>query len=91
VTEALWKEYEEFATRDLSEVRPLYLFFDGIAEKLPAGAPREAVLAAVGDHVPIQASAPNVSRLRTLSDGTPRDRRERSTAHRGHPPTKFRG
>lgn len=46
VTEALWKEYEEFATRDLSEVRPLYLFFDGIAEKLRVGAPREAVLVA---------------------------------------------
>lgn len=46
VTEALWKEYEEFVTRDLSEVRPLYLFFDGIAEKLRVGAPREAVLVA---------------------------------------------
>jgi transposase-like protein len=46
VTEALWKEYEEFATRDLSELRPLYLFVDGIAERLRVGAPREAVLAA---------------------------------------------
>lgn len=46
VTEALWKEYEEFATRDLSELRPLYLFVDGIAERLRMGAPREAVLAA---------------------------------------------
>jgi putative transposase len=46
VTEALWKEYEEFATRDLSELQPLYLFIDGIAERLRAGAPREAVLAA---------------------------------------------
>lgn len=46
VTEALWKEYEEFATRDLSEVRPLYLFMDGLAEKLRVGSPREAVLAA---------------------------------------------
>lgn len=46
VTEVLWKEYEEFATRDLSELRPLYLFIDGIAERLRAGAPREAVLAA---------------------------------------------
>lgn len=46
VTEALWKEYEEFAGRDLSEVRPLYLFIDGIAERLRVGAPREAVLAA---------------------------------------------
>ncbi len=46
VTETLWKEYEEFATRDLSELRPLYLFLDGIAEKLRVGAPREAILAA---------------------------------------------
>jgi putative transposase len=46
VTEALWREYEEFATRDLSEVRPLYLFFDGIAERLRVGAPREAILVA---------------------------------------------
>jgi transposase-like protein len=46
VTEALWQEYEEFATRDLSEVKPLYLFLDGIAEKLRPGAKREAVLCA---------------------------------------------
>lgn len=46
ITEALWKEYEEFATRDLSEVRPLYLFLDGIAQRLRPGAAREAVLAA---------------------------------------------
>lgn len=46
VTEALWAEYEAFATRDLSEVKPLFLFLDGIAEKLRPGANREAVLAA---------------------------------------------
>ena len=46
VTEVLWAEYEEFATRDLSEIRPLYLFVDGIAERLRPGAKREAVLAA---------------------------------------------
>lgn len=46
LTEALWEEYEEFATRDLSEVRPLYLFLDGLAERLRPGAKREAVLAA---------------------------------------------
>jgi len=46
VTEVLWEEYEEFATRDLSEIRPLYLFVDGIAERLRPGAKREAVLAA---------------------------------------------
>jgi transposase-like protein len=46
ITEVLWSEYEEFATRDLSEVRPLYLFLDGVAERLRPGAKREAVLAA---------------------------------------------
>lgn len=46
VTEALWEEYEAFATRDLSEIKPLFLFLDGVAEKLQPGARREAVLAA---------------------------------------------
>ncbi len=46
VTEALWAEYEEFATRDLSEIQPLYLFLDGLAERLRPGAKREAVLCA---------------------------------------------
>ncbi|MFO7581994.1 IS256 family transposase [Guyparkeria sp.] len=46
VTEALWEQYQEFATRDLSEVDCLYLFVDGIAERLRPGARREAVLAA---------------------------------------------
>lgn len=46
LTEALWAEYEEFATRDLSEIRPLFLFLDGLAERLRPGAKREAILAA---------------------------------------------
>jgi len=46
LTEALWAEYEEFATRDLSEISPLYLFLDGLAERLRPGAKREAVLTA---------------------------------------------
>lgn len=46
LTEVLWAEYEEFATRDLSEIKPLYLFLDGIAERLRPGAKREAVLCA---------------------------------------------
>lgn len=46
LTEVLWKEYEEFATRDLSELKPLYLFLDGVAERLRPGAKREAVLSA---------------------------------------------
>ncbi len=48
VTERLWAEYEAFATRDLSEVRPLYLFLDGVAERLRPGQAREAVLSAWG-------------------------------------------
>lgn len=46
ITEALWQEYEEFATRDLSDISPLYLFLDGIAERLRPGAKSEAILCA---------------------------------------------
>lgn len=48
LTERLWEEYEAFATRDLSEHQILYLFVDGIAERLRPGQPREAVLGAWG-------------------------------------------
>src|SRR5213076_1660591 len=41
-------EYEAFTTRDLSEYRSVYLFVDGIAERLRAGQAREPVLAAWG-------------------------------------------
>jgi putative transposase len=46
VTERLWAQYEAFASRDLSEFEVIYLFVDGIAERLHLGQPREAVLAA---------------------------------------------
>lgn len=48
ITERLWAEYEAFAGRDLSEFELVYLFVDGIAERLHLGQPREAVLAAWG-------------------------------------------
>src|SRR5262249_23218178 len=48
VTERLWEEYEAFATRDPSEFALAYLFVDGVAERLHAGLPREAVLCAWG-------------------------------------------
>ena len=48
VTERLWQEYEAFAARDLSEFPVAYLFVDGVAERLHAGLPREAVLCAWG-------------------------------------------
>ena len=48
VTEQLWEEYEAFATRDLSEFKLLYLFVDGVAERLHTGQRREMVLCAWG-------------------------------------------
>ena len=48
ITEKLWTEYEDFCKRDLSEHVIVYLFVDGIAERLRPGHRREAVLAAWG-------------------------------------------
>ena len=48
ITERLWAEYEAFASRELAEFAIVYLFVDGIAERLHLGQPREAVLAAWG-------------------------------------------
>jgi putative transposase len=48
LSERLWADYEAFAGRDLAEFKLLYLFVDGIAEKLHLGQQREAVLAAWG-------------------------------------------
>jgi transposase-like protein len=46
LTERLWSDYQAFASRDLSAHRVLYLFVDGIAERVHLGQPREPVLAA---------------------------------------------
>lgn len=48
VTEQLWSEYEAFATRDLSEHEMVYLFLDGVAERLHPGQKKDAVLCAWG-------------------------------------------
>ncbi|MCC7017450.1 MAG: IS256 family transposase [Rhodospirillales bacterium] len=48
ITERLWAEYEAFVSRDLAEFEVVYLFVDGIAERLHLGQPRESVLAAWG-------------------------------------------
>ncbi|MGH7947387.1 MAG: IS256 family transposase [Opitutaceae bacterium] len=48
LTERLWADYQAFASRDLAEFKVLYLFVDGVAEKLHLGQPREAVLTAWG-------------------------------------------
>jgi putative transposase len=59
VTERLWAQYEAFASRDLSEFEVIYLFVEGIAERLPLGQPREAVLAVnAGSIFPTCWSAP---------------------------------
>ncbi len=46
ISERLCAEYEGFCQRDLSEHAIVYLFVDGIAERLRSGQRREAVLAA---------------------------------------------
>ena len=38
IGERLWADYQEFATRDLSEYDIAYLFVDGIAERIRPGA-----------------------------------------------------
>ncbi len=48
LNERLWAEYQAFAGRDLAEHDVVYLFVDGIAERLRPGQPREPVLAAWG-------------------------------------------
>jgi transposase-like protein len=48
IGERLWADYQEFATRDLSEYDVVYLFVDGIAERIRPGQKREPVLAAWG-------------------------------------------
>lgn len=48
VCERLWGEYQAFAQRDLGDLDVVYLFLDGVAERLHLGQPREAVLAAWG-------------------------------------------
>src|SRR5215813_985563 len=49
--ERLWEDYQAFANRDLSEYEIIYLFVDGIAERLRPGAKREPVVAAWGHTV----------------------------------------
>lgn len=48
IGERLWADYQEFAARDLSEYDVVYLFVDGIAERIRPGQRREPVLAAWG-------------------------------------------
>lgn len=48
IGERLWADYQEFAGRDLSEYDIVYLFVDGIAERIRPGSKREPVMAAWG-------------------------------------------
>ena len=48
VAERLWQDYQAFASRDLSGVDIIFLFVDGVAEKLHLGQRREPVLASWG-------------------------------------------
>ena len=46
--EQLWRDYQDFATRDLGEHEVVYLFVDGVAERIRPGQRREPVMAAWG-------------------------------------------
>ncbi len=46
--EQLWRDYQDFATRDLGKHEIVYLFVDGIAERIRPGQRREPVMAAWG-------------------------------------------
>jgi transposase-like protein len=48
ITERLWADYEAFVSRDLSRFEVVYLFVDGLAERLSLRRPREAALAVWG-------------------------------------------
>lgn len=48
VAERLWDDYQAFASRSLTDLAIVYLFVDGVVERLHLGQPREAVLAAWG-------------------------------------------
>lgn len=67
VTEQLWSEYEAFATRDLGEFDIVYLFLDGVAERLHPGQKKAAVLCAWG--VDLQGK----KHLLSLTPGTKED------------------
>ncbi len=46
--ERLWADYRDFISRDLSKYEIVYLYVDGVAERLRPGQRREPVLAAWG-------------------------------------------
>ena len=46
--ERLWADYQDFISRDLSKYEIIYLYVDGVAERLRPGQRREPVLAAWG-------------------------------------------
>ena len=46
--EQLWADYQDFAARELGEYDIVYLFVDGIAERIRPGQRREPVMAAWG-------------------------------------------
>jgi Transposase, Mutator family len=63
LTERLWADYQSFASRDLGEFKLLYLFVDGIAEKLHLGQQREAVPGSARTSDPTKDPRPDVNEL----------------------------
>ena len=48
IGERLWRDYQDFCSRDLGEYDVSYLFVDGIAERIRPGQRREPIMAAWG-------------------------------------------
>ncbi len=82
VAEQLWVNYQAFATRSLAEIPMVYLFVDGVAERLHLGQPREAILAAWG------MAEDGTKHLLGLFPGTKEDTASgrRADARQGDPP-----
>jgi transposase-like protein len=82
LSERLWAEYQAFASRDLAEHEIVYLFVDGIAERLRPGQAREPVLAAWASPATSWSRYPSPPGRSSRSGSGPatKPRRERSPA-----------
>jgi putative transposase len=69
VSERLWADYQAFAGRDLAEFKVLYLFIDGIAERLHLGDRRERDQGAAGIGTGDEGRHRELPRFPTRSEG----------------------
>ncbi len=70
--ERLWADYQDFIQRDLGKYEIVYLYVDGVAERLRPGQRREPVLAAWGFSVHGPGAAACCLKISSIIDYTPR-------------------